>query len=113
MKQNFLLAPSFAAFKTTLEASGYSALNFSLHRNFPANTKQAFYAAHMMAVCDETNTAQNSFIYRMFNEDLSEFYRHNVPFYNFPDYEDQLSNCDPAQANELSKLRHCRIWNLY
>ncbi|KAH6944003.1 hypothetical protein HPB50_001159 [Hyalomma asiaticum] len=55
------------------------------------------------ALCEETDTAQNSFIYRMFNEELSDFYRHNVPFYNFREYEDQVSDCEPAPANELSK----------
>ncbi|XP_065292557.1 neprilysin-1-like [Dermacentor albipictus] len=113
MNQNFILAPSFEAFKYSLEGSRYSMSNFSLHQNFPADSKHVFYAAHMMALCDETDTAQNSFIYRMFNEELSDFYRHNVPFYNFPEYEDQVSDCEPAQANELSKIRHCRIWNPY
>ncbi|XP_037503924.2 phosphate-regulating neutral endopeptidase PHEX [Rhipicephalus sanguineus] len=113
MTQNFILAPSFEAFKNSLEESRYSMSNFSLHHNFPADSKQVFYAAHMMALCDETDTAQNSFIYRMFNEELSDFYRQNVPFYNFREYEDQISDCQPAPANELSKLRRCRIWNEY
>ncbi|XP_077509628.1 endothelin-converting enzyme homolog [Amblyomma americanum] len=113
MKQNFIIAPSFRAFESSLEASGYSMLNFRLHPNFLADSKQVFYAAHMTALCDETDTAQNSFIYRMFNEDLFDFFRQNVPFYNFPDYEDQVSDCEPAQANELSRIRHCQIWNTY
>ncbi|KAL3214625.1 hypothetical protein MRX96_034789 [Rhipicephalus microplus] len=113
MNQNFILAPSFEAFKNSLEESRYSMSNFSLHHNFPADSKQVFYAAHMMALCDETDTAQNSFIYRMFNEEFSDFYRQNVPFYNFPEYEDQISDCEAAPANELSKLRRCRIWNEY
>ncbi|KAK8775500.1 hypothetical protein V5799_031155 [Amblyomma americanum] len=64
-----------AAFESSLEASGYSMLNFRLHPNFLADSKQVFYAAHMTALCDETDTAQNSFIYRMFNEDLFDFFR--------------------------------------
>ncbi|EEC05326.1 hypothetical protein IscW_ISCW003765 [Ixodes scapularis] len=65
------------------------------------------------AVCDETETAQNSHLYQMFNEDLSDLYRVNIPFYNFPEYEKAVASCREPEASVLAKIQYCWIWNPY
>uniref|UniRef100_V5H8L5 Putative m13 family peptidase n=1 Tax=Ixodes ricinus TaxID=34613 RepID=V5H8L5_IXORI len=113
MSQNFLVSPSYEAYKRSLKKSGFNLSNFSLYESYPADVKQVFYLAHMTAVCDETETAQNSHLYQMFNEDLSDLYRVNIPFYNFPEYEKAVASCSEPEASVLAKIQYCWIWNPY
>ncbi|KAM7304329.1 neprilysin-21 [Ixodes scapularis] len=113
MSQNFLVSPSYEAYKRSLKKSGFNLSNFSLYESYPADVKQVFYLAHMTAVCDETETAQNSHLYQMFNEDLSDLYRVNIPFYNFPEYEKAVASCREPEASVLAKIQYCWIWNPY